>query len=196
MPDVREYWNAQAETFDDEPDHGLRDADVRAAWAELLLPLLPPNPADIADLGCGTGTLSVLVALAGYDVRGLDLAERMVAVATEKAQRAGASASFEQGDAADPPYPEAAFDVVLVRHVLWAMPDPAAAVRRWVRLLRPRGRLLLVEGHWHTGDGLSASETRDFVQRVRKQAEVLPLDDPRLWGGSTDDERYLVVSRE
>ena len=63
------------------------------------------------------------------------------------------------GDAADPPLAEAAYDVVLCRHVLWALPDPAAALRRWVRLLAPAGRLLLVEGRWGTGAGLSAAET-------------------------------------
>jgi SAM-dependent methyltransferase len=194
--DVSSYWNARAEGFDDEPDHGLRSADVRAAWADLLVPLMPQIPADVADLGCGTGSLSVLLGLAGYDVRGIDLAERMVALATQKAAQAGASACFVRADAADPPFAAETFDVVLVRHVLWAMPEPASAVRRWVHLLRPGGRLLLIEGRWHTGGGLSADETRGLVRRVRKQADVLPLDDPMLWGRPVDDQRYLVVSRE
>jgi hypothetical protein len=39
------YWDGQAATFDDEPDHGLRDEGVRSAWRRLLLPVLPPVPA-------------------------------------------------------------------------------------------------------------------------------------------------------
>ena len=55
------YWDNQAATFDEQPDHGLRDPHVRAAWEQLLLPRLPPAPAMVADLGCGTGSLSVLL---------------------------------------------------------------------------------------------------------------------------------------
>ena len=50
-----EYWDDQAAVFDEAPDHGLRDPAVRDAWAERLVPLLPPVPARGADLGCGSG---------------------------------------------------------------------------------------------------------------------------------------------
>jgi predicted TPR repeat methyltransferase len=74
-------WDAQAATFDEEPDHGLRDPAVRAAWAELLRRHLPAPPADVVDLGSGTGSLAVLLADAGYRVEGLDLSAPMVAAA-------------------------------------------------------------------------------------------------------------------
>ena len=54
-------WDAQAEAFDEEPDHGLHDPVVRAAWQSLLRSLMPPIPSRVADLGCGTGTLSLLL---------------------------------------------------------------------------------------------------------------------------------------
>ncbi len=189
------FWDEQAATFDDEPDHGLRDADVRAAWAKLLLPLMPPGSAEVVDLGCGTGSLSVLLAEAGHHVRGVDLAARMVSAATAKARAAGVAAEFVQGDAAEPPYAPASADVVLARHVLWALPDPASALRAWVRLLRPGGRLVLVEGHWSTGSGLRSAECEEFVRAVREEAAVTPLPDPALWGREISDERYLLVSR-
>ena len=46
---------------------------------------------------------------------------------------------------------EGAYDAVLARHVLWALPDPADALARWLGLLGPGGTLVLVEGHWSTG---------------------------------------------
>lgn len=58
-------------------------------WANLLLPLMPPAPVSIVDFGCGTGSLAVLLALAGYQLRGLDLSDRMVAAATHKAASSG-----------------------------------------------------------------------------------------------------------
>ncbi|MFD9697446.1 class I SAM-dependent methyltransferase [Lentzea sp. NPDC059081] len=190
-----EFWDAQAATFDDEPDHGLRDERVREAWAAVLLPLVPRANAAVVDLGCGTGSLAVLLAQAGHDVSALDFSARMVEAAAAKASKAGVRVDLVTGDAAHPPYEEASFDVVLARHVLWALPDPAAAVGRWTRLLRPGGVLVLVEGRWSTGSGLTAAETRDLVLRVRDEAVVTPLDGEALWGRPIEDERYLVVSR-
>ena len=46
----------QADGFDDEPDHGLLDPNIRRAWADLILPQLPPAPASVLDVGCGTGS--------------------------------------------------------------------------------------------------------------------------------------------
>ncbi|MEJ2858735.1 MULTISPECIES: methyltransferase domain-containing protein [unclassified Saccharothrix] len=186
---ARHFWDAQAESFDDEPDHGLRDPSTRRAWADLLLPFIPER-STVADLGCGTGSLSVLLAEAGHDVHGLDFSQRMVERATAK----GSGAVFTRGDAALPPYAEASMDVVLARHVLWALPDPAVALARWVRLLKPGGRLVLVEGRWHTGAGLTAAETQALVRQHRADVEVRRLDDPLLWGGPITDERYLVVA--
>ncbi|WP_410587125.1 class I SAM-dependent methyltransferase [Amycolatopsis sp. lyj-23] len=184
-------WDAEAASFDEQPDHGLRDPAVRAAWVELLLPLMPPPPAAVADLGCGTGSLAVLLAEAGHVVHGVDSSRGMLAVARGK----GAGVDFREGDAADPPCEPGAYDVVLVRHVLWAMADPAAAVGAWVRLLKPGGRLVLVEGRWFTGAGIAAAECERLVLAHRETAAVTRLDDPALWGGPIEDERYVLVSR-
>ena len=192
--DAAAAWDAQADTFDDEPDHGLREPQVREAWRSLLLRHLPAPGAAVADLGCGTGSLACLLAQEGYGVRGVDLAPRMIEAARAKAAAAGLDVAFHVGDAADPPLAAGSVDVVLVRHVLWALPDADAAVARWVRLLRPGGRLLLVEGRWHTGAGLGAADSRAVVARHRAHADVEHLTDPALWGGPITDERYLVVS--
>ncbi|MDQ2797584.1 MAG: methyltransferase domain-containing protein [Actinomycetota bacterium] len=192
--EVLEFWDGEAARFDDAADHGLRDPRVRAAWRDLLLPQLPSAPARILDVGCGTGTLSVLLASEGYAVTGLDLAPQMVAAARVKAAAAGVEVTFEQGDAADPAGEPEAYDVVLSRHLLWALPDPGRAVGRWVRLLRPGGHLVLVEGRWWTGGGLTATQTEAVVKPLVASLTTTPLADPTLWGGPIDDERYLVVA--
>lgn len=190
-----DFWDAQAATFDDEPDHGLLDPEVRQAWADLLLPLMPSASASVVDLGCGTGSLAMLLAQAGHEVRGVDLSPRMVEAAARKADAAGVSAEFAQGDASAPPYQEASADVVLARHVLWALPDPAAALTAWVRLLTPAGLLVLVEGRWSTGAGLTAATCEALVLSRREEVVIRRLDDAALWGREIDDERYLAVSR-
>jgi len=190
-----EAWDAEAPTFDEAADHGLHDPAVRAAWQSLLLDHLPPAPARVADLGCGTGTLSVLLAECGYWVDGLDLSPAMVGLAEEKAAASSdRSLTFRVGDAADPALPDGTYDVVLSRHVLWALPDPAAGLERWTRLLAPGGRLLLVEGSWSTGAGLTAEQTRSLVESTGRECAVLPLPEEHYWGRPIEDERYLVHS--
>lgn len=193
--DPAQVWDAEAERFDDQPDHGLKDPAVRAAWSHLLVPLLPRPSARVADLGCGTGSVSLLLAEEGHVVTGVDVSPAMVARARDKLTAAGVEAEVVVGDVCAPGLEPGSFDVVMTRHVLWALDDPDLAVARWVDLLAPGGRLLLVEGLWGTGAGMSASEVTAIVLRHRVELEVIPLRDPQLWGGPIDDERYAVLSR-
>jgi ubiquinone/menaquinone biosynthesis C-methylase UbiE len=55
------------------------------------------------------------------------------------------SVSIIEADAFAPPLQPNSYDLVLCRHVLWAMPDPAEALDRWIALLNGRGRLVLIE---------------------------------------------------
>ena len=194
-----DLWDAEAPGFDAAPDHGLLDPDVRAAWRDLLLGVLPPAPADVVDLGCGTGTLAVLLAEHGYAVDAVDFSPAMVRLAATKvgatSSQVRALVTVRAGDAADPALAPASVDVVLCRHVLWALPDPALAVCRWVRALRPGGRLVLVEGDWSTGAGLAAERCAEIVGESCASVEVRHLPDPRLWGREITDERYLVLAR-
>jgi 2-polyprenyl-3-methyl-5-hydroxy-6-metoxy-1,4-benzoquinol methylase len=193
--DPADFWDEQAATFDDEPDHGLRDPAVQEAWRELLRAVLPAPPADIADLGCGTGSLSVLLARDGHQVTGIDLAQRMVEAANRKAAAAGTRVTFRQGDVSVPDLPPSSFDAVVARHVVWALPDPAAALRRWYALLRAHGALVLVEGRWSTGAGIEARALVHHLREIVPDVSVRRLTDPSLWGSTVDDDRYLVVAR-
>jgi SAM-dependent methyltransferase len=189
---MSELWDAEAAGFDREADHGLADPVTRAAWRDLLLGVLPPAPARIADLGCGTGTLSRLLVDEGYDVTGVDFSPAMIARARAKVP----SAAFVVADATRPPLPLGSFDVVLSRHVLWALPDPAAAFVRWCELLLPGGIAVLVEGNWSTGAGLGAVEVARIVESAGFESAVTPLPEPVYWGRSITDERYLLVARQ
>ncbi|MFG3104514.1 class I SAM-dependent methyltransferase, partial [Streptomyces sp. NPDC048182] len=100
---ITAYWNAAADRFDTEPDHGLRPPDTRAAWAERLASWLPDTPSDVLDVGCGTGSLAELAARAGHRVTGVDLAPRMVGAARAKLAAAGLPGRFLTGDAGSLP---------------------------------------------------------------------------------------------
>jgi SAM-dependent methyltransferase len=193
--DSRELWDREAPTFDDEPDHGLADEATRDAWRTMLLGVLPAAPARIADLGCGTGTLAVLLAREGYAVDGLDFSPEMVARARAKAAASEVAVDVRVGDANAPGLARAAYDVVLSRHALWAMDDPAAALERWLALLAPGGVLLLVEGSWSTGAGITAEEAVVLVRGTGREVELRRLPEAVYWGKEITDDRYLLVSR-
>ncbi|WP_406263516.1 methyltransferase domain-containing protein [Actinacidiphila glaucinigra] len=190
------YWDTVADRFDEEPDHGLREPAVREAWGARLREWLPGAPADVLDLGCGTGSLARLAAEQGHRVTAVDRSPRMAALA--RAKLAGTGARVLLGDAAEPPVVEGRFDVVLVRHLLWALPDPVAVLRRWARLLRRGGRLVLVEGRWGEAEpvGIGAAELASMVRPFAEHTQVEQLaHDTALWGRPVHDERYAAVVR-
>ena len=169
-------WDAAASSFDDQPDHGLRDPSVRVAWRARLLSWLPPAPARILDVGCGTGSLLVLLHECGYRTVGLDTSAGMLGEARRKLP----GARLVRADAGDPPFAPGTFDVVLARHVAWALPSLPAALRRWLALA---GRLVLVEGRWDTGAGLSALQLTALLSPLVSEFRVEPLTDAALWAG-------------
>lgn len=195
LAETRVYWDEQASSFDKAADHGLRDPMVRAAWQDLFGAYMPPAPATVLDVGCGTGSISVLLARLGYAVMGIDLAPAMLMLARNKATRAKRTISFACMDAADPSFTPGQLDVIVGRHILWALPERGTVLRRWMELLRPGGRLILVEGFWHTGGGMHANE---IVAALPSQMSIAALQDlsdqPDLWGQSVSDERFMLMA--
>src|SRR5688572_23237903 len=86
---VRQHWAQRAATFDDAPEHSLRSDDQHAAWLALLRGWTGEAPIDALDVGCGTGFLALLLAELEHRVIGVDAAEEMLAIARQKAERAG-----------------------------------------------------------------------------------------------------------
>jgi SAM-dependent methyltransferase len=104
----------------------------------------------VLDVGCGTGTLALAAhRRAGPDgsVRGIDASAEMIARAKAKSTRSGLPVHFEVGAAQSLPYADSTFDVVLCTLVIHHLPEDAraAAVAEMRRVLKPGGRLLIVE---------------------------------------------------
>jgi 2-polyprenyl-3-methyl-5-hydroxy-6-metoxy-1,4-benzoquinol methylase len=192
---ARQFWDNQADTFDNEPDHGLQDPLVREAWTNLLANSLPAPPASVLDIGSGTGSLSLVLAGLNYEVTGTDLSEAMIARATAKTKAAGYSIPFRVMDAFNPDISLRQFDVIVCRHLLWALPEPALALQRWSMILVPGGRLLLIEGYWHTGAGLKSQQIVKILPSTFASVKVKNLSGQSdLWGGEITDERYIVIA--
>jgi SAM-dependent methyltransferase len=102
-----------------------------------------------ADIGCGTGTVSrwmaARMAPAGR-IDAIDIAPDQIEVASSITPRAGSAAiHYQLGSAYQPGLPESAYDVVFCRLVLCHLKQPQEAVAQMARLLRPGGRLVLVD---------------------------------------------------
>lgn len=145
--DIRDYWSIRAATYDLSPGHGAMAPAEAAAWLALIRSHLGPGEGRKAlDLGCGTGTMSLLLHRAGFRVTGLDMTEPMMEHARRKAAEAAAPITFLLADAENTMEPTAAHDAILARNLFWTLPDPEAALRDWFRILRPGGGLMIIDG--------------------------------------------------
>lgn len=117
-----------------------------------------PGPFDlVVDFGTGTGRMLTLFAGKARRVEGIDLSHQMLTVARSKLQAAGATnASVRHGDATASPYPDSSANLVIIHQVLHFLDDPARALNEAARVLKPGGKLIVVEFAPHTLEHLRA----------------------------------------
>jgi len=128
------------------------DPDIRREWlASLRVAAAGADSAAALDVGTGPGTLALLWAEMGLATTGLDFSPGMLTAGRKAAKEHGLAVDFVEGDAEHPLFPVESFDIVSSRFVLFTLPHPGVAVRRWISLLRPGGVLVLV-GHDRPSD--------------------------------------------
>jgi len=159
---VRAYFDELAGKFG-------RDYVPGRSWkgvAEMLLKLLPPMR--IADLGAGEGTLSQLLAQRAEKVIAVDSSEKMVAYGSEMALRNGlANLEYRHGDLEDVPIEDCAVDIVVMSQSLHHAQHPDRAAREAWRILRPGGRIAvldLAEHHFEEARDLYADHWLGFAE--------------------------------
>jgi SAM-dependent methyltransferase len=118
------------------------------ALALEVLQQVAPAGSSVLDLGCGPGWTSLFLSRAGYDVTGVDISERMIEVAQQRAEQENAPARFLVADMEELALPWADFDAVLLFDSLHHCPGYAQVLRRAHEHLRPGGHLLLLEPSW------------------------------------------------
>ena len=145
---INDYWSDRAPSYDAYQQRPERREADRAVWGRVWASALPPAPADVLDVGTGSGHVACLLAVGGHRVTGIDLAPGMLEIARDHAARLAAPPAFLAGDAVAPDFPPGSFDAVVGRYVMWTLRDPTAAVRRWLDLLRPGGVVAVVDSTW------------------------------------------------
>ncbi|HTA80638.1 MAG TPA: metalloregulator ArsR/SmtB family transcription factor [Terracidiphilus sp.] len=159
------------------------------SMAEAFLHLLPPMT--IADLGSGDGGSAVLLSRSAVQVIGVDASEKMLEVARDQALRAGASnVDFRLGEMEELPIDDASVDLVFFSQSLHHAAHPERALREAARILRPGGRIVILDLAKHRFEEareLYADEWLGF-----SEAEMEEM----LAGASFIDVRASIVDRD
>jgi demethylmenaquinone methyltransferase/2-methoxy-6-polyprenyl-1,4-benzoquinol methylase len=115
------------------------------AWRRAAVEAAGVRPGDVvADVACGTGDLTIAFARAGAaKVIGLDFTPPMLSIARRKSP--GRATPFAAGDAMQLPLPDASCNVVSIAFGLRNVADPRQAIAEFFRVLRPGGRVIVLE---------------------------------------------------
>ncbi|QTL03107.1 metalloregulator ArsR/SmtB family transcription factor [Aquabacter sp. L1I39] len=137
------YFAEHADRWDAIRSLHVPEAQVEAA----ILEALGPEPiGDLLDLGTGTGRMLEIFSPRIGRGLGIDLSPDMLGVARVNLEKAGIrNCSVRQGDIYAPPASGTGFDAIIVHQVLHFLDEPARALREAARLLKPGGRLLVVD---------------------------------------------------
>lgn len=140
---AQSYFTAHAAEWDLIRRLHVSDEAVEAA----VVAALADRPMrSLLDLGTGTGRMLELFGPQIERGLGIDLSLDMLALARERLDRAGLKqCSVRQGDIYDLKLPRESFDVVIVHQVLHYLDDGARALREAARVLRPQGRMLVID---------------------------------------------------
>jgi len=165
--------NPQAREMADESMVRNLAAQAAAIWPQEL-PIvrghaLPAAPR-ILDVGCGTGEITSRLAeeLPAARVVGVDIIDEHLALARRRYAAVGDRLTFQHGDAFALPFDDGAFDLVVCRHMLQAVPQPERVLGELARVARPGGALHLVVEDY---DMIHAAPTR--------------IDVSEFWHGAT-----------
>jgi ArsR family transcriptional regulator len=207
---AREFFAENAASWDEIRSLHVPDQAVETA----LLKLVGKRPFQtMLDLGTGTGRLLEIFAPLYRRGIGIDMSREMLTVARANLDRAGISnAQVRLGDVYAPPVERDSFDLVTIHQVLHYLDDPALAIREASRLLRPAGRLVIVDfashaleflraehahmrlgfsdrqiAEWFAEAGLDLEETQNFEPRGGSEAKLTV----KLWLGR--DRRLLIA---
>jgi ubiquinone/menaquinone biosynthesis C-methylase UbiE/DNA-binding MarR family transcriptional regulator len=164
------YFKAHAAAWDEIRAHHAPEAAVEAA----MLQALGAGPFELlVDLGTGTGRILELFAPLAHRAIGFDVNREMLAHARARLAGGGIhNAQLRLGDILDLPVEDGIADAVVIHQVLHFLDEPARAIAEAARLLKPAGRLLIVDFAPHSMEAM-----RDDYAHRRLGFERASVDD-------------------
>lgn len=165
---MRESWMAG--------DFGVIARYAEAAEEEFIDQLQLKPGTRVLDVACGTGNTAIPAAQKGASVTGVDIASNLLAQARQRAQQAGVSAEFREGDAEQLDFPEASFDVIISVFGAMFAPRPERVAAEFLRVCRPGGTIAM--GNW-TPTGFVG---KIFAVTAKHVPPPPGIPAPSLWG--------------
>jgi len=157
--EICDYWSGRAATFDQSASHKIEDRHGLPEWQHLVRSACALQAGEdlsgwqVLDIACGTGEISRVLTSLGASVTGLDFSETMLGLARQKL--AGRDWRPVLSDAeAMIQIEDSRFDFAITRHLAWTLTNPQTAYGEWFRVLKPGGRLLVVDGNFRAPKGL------------------------------------------
>jgi demethylmenaquinone methyltransferase/2-methoxy-6-polyprenyl-1,4-benzoquinol methylase len=189
---VRGMFGAIARSYD--LNNRLHSLWRDQAWRRYAVRMAGVRPTDeVVDVACGTGDLSEAFAKAGAArVLGIDFTQGMLDIAEQRRRRLAVARnpgriSYRLGDAQELPIPDGSADIVSIAFGIRNVADPARAVREFRRVLRPGGRLVVLEfgtPRWALMRWLNAL----YCKRL------MPITATLISGDKTGAYKYLPAS--
>jgi ubiquinone/menaquinone biosynthesis C-methylase UbiE len=136
---TRRYYNRAAPTYD------RSDAAVERhvkPWRQKLWAMV--GKGSVLEVGVGTG-INFPYYPDGIHVTGIDLADQMLVLAEERARNLGKQIELHVGDVQALAFPDDSFDTAVATFVFCVVPDPVQGLRELKRVVKPGGRILLLE---------------------------------------------------
>lgn len=197
------YFKSHAATWDDIRAFHAPEAKVEAA----MLAAMGRGPFDLLiDLGTGTGRILELFAGSASHLLGYDINREMLAHARARLAAGGVrNAQLRIGDIFALPLGDGVADAVVIHQVLHFLDEPAKAIAEAARLLRPAGRLLIVDFAAHSIEAMRETYAhrrlgfeRELVERWLKRSGLASdryeaIHPPKDAGGKLTVSLWLAV---
>ena len=194
---VLEFDAVAARRFD--AIYSTPDVVAQRSWTRGALALGPGEA--VLDIGSGPGFLAAeMAAEVGPSGRisGIDISETMIGIARERWAKSGLATQvdFQLGDATKLPFPDATFDAVVSIQVYEYVTDLYAALAEVNRVLRPGGRVLIVDTDWDSVVWHGADPT--LTARILKAWEehLVHAHLPRSLTGRLERGGFTVTVRD
>ena len=167
-------------------DFGVVAKTITAGAEAFIARLNIPAGTRVLDVACGTGNLAIPLARQGCIVTGVDIAPNLLVQARERAASEGLTATFDEGDAEQLPYPDASFDAVVTMFGAMFAPRPELVASELARVLKPGGRLAMA--NWNPASFTGAMFKLGSFH-VPPPPGILP---PILWGDDATVRQRLA----
>ncbi len=147
LDQIAHYWDRRAHGYAKTIQEQLSGQE-RDFFQRLLRNQAPAGKSlRCLDIGCGPGFFSILLAQAGHQVTAMDYSQGMLEHAKQHFHEAGVAVATLQGDAQSLSFANDSFDYLVSRNLVWNLEQPEQAYWEWLRVLRPGGRILIVDGN-------------------------------------------------